>query len=92
MRLIRNSSTDRVLDALRGAVTLVCRLDIATSELSLFAFAELPSLLADVAGCRLVLTDPAVHDPAWGATPTDRGGTPCSPAGTPAAFCIGSER
>lgn len=59
MRLIRNSGGDRVVDELRATLSAESSLDIASSGLSLFAFAELKSLVEALKECRLVL--PAVE-------------------------------
>src|SRR5688572_1577988 len=55
MKLIKNSGNDRVVDALREVLRPETSLDIASPAFSLFAFAELRSLLEEVAHCRLVL-------------------------------------
>ena len=72
MKLIRNSGTDRVLDALNAALAPGCSLDVATPELSLFAFAQLRAALGSVP-CRLVVPDPTVHDLALLGSAADRG-------------------
>lgn len=61
MKLIRNSGTDRVLDALNAVLAPGCSLDLATPELSLFAFAQLRGMLEGLT-CRLVVPDPAAND------------------------------
>ena len=55
MKLIRNSGNDRVIDALREVLKPDSAVDIASPAFSLFAFAEVRSLLEKVATCRLVL-------------------------------------
>jgi hypothetical protein len=55
MKLIKNSSNDRVLDALRKALAPQSSLDIASPAFSLFAFAEVQTLLEKLDHCRLVL-------------------------------------
>ncbi len=55
MKLIKNSGNDRVIDALREVLGSESRLDFASPAFSLFAFAELQSLLDKVGYCRLVL-------------------------------------
>ena len=62
MKLIRNSGTDRVLDVLKSVMSADSSIDVATPELSLFAFAELRELLGEKVGCRLVVPDPLAHD------------------------------
>ncbi|MDP2619672.1 MAG: helicase-related protein [Hyphomicrobiales bacterium] len=55
MRLIKNSGNDRVVDALREVLGTESSLDVASPAFSLFAFAEVRSLLEKVAHSRLVL-------------------------------------
>lgn len=55
MRIVRNSGSDRVVDALHNALASADRLDIASPALSLFAFAELQELLSRVPAARLAL-------------------------------------
>ena len=55
MRFIANAGTDRVIDVLAPALESGAHLDLATPELSLFAFAELMDGLLDVNGARLLL-------------------------------------
>ena len=55
MRLVKNSGIDRVVDALREVLRPETSLDIASPAFSLFAFAEVRSLLEQVASCRLIL-------------------------------------
>jgi hypothetical protein len=55
MKLIKNSGNDRVVDALREVLGTESSLDVASPAFSLFAFAEVRSLLEKVARCRLVL-------------------------------------
>ncbi len=62
MRLIANSGNDRVVDALRKALSEFGRLDVASAEFSLFAFAEIRDLLERVAKCRIVLPTGANED------------------------------
>lgn len=59
MRLISNSGEGRVVDLIRADSEAAPRLDVVTSALSLFAYAELRTYLTNVRGCRLVL--PADH-------------------------------
>jgi hypothetical protein len=62
MRLIKNSGNDRVLDALRAVLVPSATVDVATPELSLFAFAEVRDLLAQSSACRLIVPDPTQTD------------------------------
>ena len=55
MRLIANSGTDRVVDALRKALPGAGRLDVASPEFTLFAFSEVRDLLDGLEKCRVVL-------------------------------------
>lgn len=55
MNLIRNSGNDRVVDELRRCLVPQSRLDIASPEFSLFAFAEVRELLEKTERCRLIL-------------------------------------
>lgn len=71
MKLIRNSGTDRVLDVLNATLKPGGSLDIATPELSLFAFNQLRAVLTGVT-CRIVVPDPAAHDLALLGTAADR--------------------
>jgi hypothetical protein len=57
MKLIDNTGTNRVIDALRKAVQSGASLSIASPALSLFAFFELRDLLPHVAHSRLILPD-----------------------------------
>ncbi|MBP3955045.1 DEAD/DEAH box helicase family protein [Gemmata sp. G18] len=62
MRLIPNSGSNRVLDVLKAVLLPGSSVDFATTELSLFAFAELRELVTAAAECRLVLPDPTAHN------------------------------
>lgn len=55
MRLIKNTGDDRVVDVLRRTLTADVRLDVATSALSLFAYGELASELANPTSARMVI-------------------------------------
>ena len=55
MRLVRNTGTDRVIDELRRSLVAPSYLDLASSEFSLFAYAELRDLLDKLDVCRIVL-------------------------------------
>jgi superfamily II DNA or RNA helicase len=55
MRLVKNTGTDRVIDELRRSLLSPSSLDLASSEFSLFAFAELRELLDKLDACRIVL-------------------------------------
>lgn len=60
MKLIPNVGNDRVIDELRARLAANSSLDIASSALSLFAFAEMREVLEAVELCRIVL--PASDD------------------------------
>lgn len=62
MRLISNSGNQRAVDELRNCLGQTAQLDFATSEFSLFAFAELRGLLRQIESCRLVLPAPGNSD------------------------------
>ncbi len=55
MRLIKNSGNDRVIDELRSCLLSQSSIDIATPKFSLFAFAEVRTLLDKLDRCRLVI-------------------------------------
>jgi hypothetical protein len=55
MRLVKNTGTDRVIDELRRSLLPPSSLDLASSEFSLFAYAELRELLDKLDACRIVL-------------------------------------
>lgn len=64
MRLIKNTGNDRVVDELRKSLHPQSALDIVTPSFSLFAFAELRSLLEKLTHCRLVI--PSTEDTGLG--------------------------
>jgi hypothetical protein len=55
MKLIKNTGSDRVIDELRQSLQPASSLDLASSEFSLFAFAELRDPLEKLGACRMVL-------------------------------------
>ena len=55
MKLVKNTGTDRVIDELRRSLLPPSSLDLASSEFSLFAYAELRELLDKLDACRIVL-------------------------------------
>jgi hypothetical protein len=55
MKLVKNTGTDRVIDELRRSLVAPSCLDFASSEFSLFAYAELRDLLDKLDACRIVL-------------------------------------
>ena len=57
MRLIKNGGSDRVLDVLRAILLPYSTVDVASGEMSLFAFSEIRDLLAKCAECRLIVPD-----------------------------------
>ncbi len=73
MRLIPNTGSDRVIDALRapGSPTPLT-VDLATPELSVFAFDELRPLLSSAVGARLLLPGTESHDLAFLGSDDDR--------------------
>ncbi len=58
MRLISNAGNDRVLDSIRETITADAQLDLATSNLSLFAYGEIRDLLNKSKQSRLLLPPP----------------------------------
>jgi len=58
MKLLKNRGNDRVIDELRLWLKRGARLDVATPELSLYAFGELRELLSQLAGSRLIIPIP----------------------------------
>ena len=69
MKLIKNTGSDRVIDALRQTLAPPSSLDLASPAFSLFAFAELRDLLEKLDACRVVL--PATNGGELGLTGTD---------------------
>lgn len=57
MRIVTNQGTDRVVDVVRLWLRRGHRLDMMTSDLSLFAFDELREALEHVAGFRLLIPE-----------------------------------
>ena len=55
VRIVTNRGTDRVIDLVRPWLQSGNRLDMITSEFSLFAYAELHEALRKLAGIRLIL-------------------------------------
>jgi SNF2 family DNA or RNA helicase len=62
MKLISNTGTDSVLDVLKSVFVPGCSIDVATPELSLFAFAQVQELLFKAGKSRLLIPDPHDHD------------------------------
>ncbi|VTR97585.1 helicase-related protein [Tuwongella immobilis] len=58
MRLVQNSGNDRVLEILRSILLPDSNVDIASSELSLFAYLEIHDFISKSAECRLIIPDP----------------------------------
>jgi len=54
MKLLKNTASERVIDELSVSVKKGSRLDVATPDLSVFAFGELKALLQGLEGCRLI--------------------------------------
>src|SRR5437667_277626 len=55
MKLVRNTGTDRVIDLLRPELASGRRVDVVTSALSIFAFAEMRREIETLTHCRLLL-------------------------------------
>jgi len=55
MKLVKNTGSDRVIDELRKSLAPPSSLDLASSQFSLFAYAELRDLLERLDACRIVL-------------------------------------
>ena len=55
MKLVKNTGSDRVIDELRKSLAPPSSLDLASSQFSLFAYAELRDLLEKLDACRIVL-------------------------------------
>jgi SNF2 family DNA or RNA helicase len=55
MKLVKNTGSDRVIDELRKSLAPPSSLDLASSQFSLFAYAELRDLLDKLDACRIVL-------------------------------------
>jgi len=62
MKLVKNTGTDRVIDELRRSLLPPSSLDLASSEFSLFAYAELRELLDKLDACRIVLPNAGGED------------------------------
>jgi hypothetical protein len=76
MRLLQNTGAERVIDLVRPWVASGNQLDIVTSTLSLFAFAEVRGEVSKLAQARLVLPSNEV-DLALLGTSADRGARNC---------------
>ncbi len=72
MRLIKNGGNDRVLDVLDSILLPGSILDIASTELSLFALSEIRQLLAKCGECRFIVPDPLKTDLALLGNDADR--------------------
>jgi len=55
MKLVKNTGSDRVIDELRTLLVSNSSFDLASSEFSLFAYAELRGFLDKLEACRIVL-------------------------------------
>jgi hypothetical protein len=62
MKLVRNTGSDRVIDELRSLLAPQSFFDLASSEFSLFAYAELRDLLEKLETCRIVLPNAEAAD------------------------------
>lgn len=73
MKLLKNQGTDRVVDELRSNIVKGGSLDLATPELSLFAFAEIREMLGRLAGARLMIPGNQIDFPDLLGSESDRG-------------------
>lgn len=55
MKIIKNSGTDRVIEELRKSLDPHSRLDLVTSDFSLFAFSEVQNQLSKIKRIRIIL-------------------------------------
>ena len=55
MKLLKNQASERVIDELRASLTAGGSLDVASPDLSLFAYGELQEALRRLSSCRLIL-------------------------------------
>ena len=62
MKLVKNTGADRVIDELRRSLVPPSSLDLASSEFSLFAYAELRDHLDKLDACRIVLPNAAATE------------------------------
>src|ERR1039457_118951 len=62
MKLVKNTGNDRVIDELRRSLVPPSSLDLASSEFSLFAYAELRDLLEKLEACRIVLPEAEMEE------------------------------
>jgi len=60
LRVLSNTGRDRVVDSIRPQLERGASLDVATSDLTLFAFAELRDELAKLDGARLIVPEEGV--------------------------------
>jgi hypothetical protein len=58
MKILPNSGSERVIDRLHASIKKSSHIDIATTELSLFAFGELREVLERCTNARLAITEP----------------------------------
>ena len=72
MRLIANRGNQRAVDELTGRLLPKATLDVATSQFSLFAFAELRERLQRIESCRLLLPNSSREDLALLGADADR--------------------
>jgi hypothetical protein len=72
MKLIKNTGSERVIDALRKALVPDSSLDFASPLFSLFAYAELRKPLSDLTNCNLLLPSPESSDLSLLGSATDR--------------------
>ena len=55
MKLLKNQASERVIDELRASLTAGGSLDVASPDLSIFAYGELRETLRRLSACRLIL-------------------------------------
>ncbi len=72
MRLIPNTGSDRVIDALEGALKSGAKLDLATTGFSLFTFAELRDKLEGLKQARVVIPKVEAQELQLSGTEVDR--------------------
>ena len=82
MKLVRNAGNDRVIDLIRPSLGAGQKLDVVTSVLSLFAFAELLEPLESLDHCRLMLPPDDVNLALFGSRRIVPLAIGCTPAGS----------
>lgn len=72
MKLLQNTGSDRVIDELKASIKEAARLDIASPELSIFAFGEMKSLLNETEACRMIISSKQISPRSFLGTEKDR--------------------